>query len=109
MSATESLGITMGTGVTVPPPIFNAEACAAEYMQDYAVNWRSPFRPAYQCVIGEDLTPGCVRRGTFGGVPSRGFGVSGVTSVLAPRAFPLYPSCTTCMNACTLKAAELGG
>lgn len=107
MSATESLGITMGTGVPVPPPIVDISSCEREYTQDYMVNWRSPYRPAYQCVIGEDMTPACVRRGTFGGVAGFGYGVSGVTSVLAPRAFPLYPSCSTCMQACKYRAEEL--
>jgi len=78
-----------------------------EYAQDYAVNWRSPYRPAYQCVIDQDMRPACVRRGTFGGVSGFGFGMSAVTSVLAPRAFPLYPSCSTCMDACAQRAAEL--
>jgi len=107
MSATESLTITMERGLPVPLPIQTEAACAAEYTQDYAVNWRSPYRPAYQCVIDQDKQPACVRRGTFGGVAGGGFGVSGVTSVLAPRAFPLYPSCTTCVQACTLQAASL--
>ena len=96
----------MGRGVSVPPPIRDERECAVDYMKDYAVNWRSPYRPAYQCVIDEDMRPACVRRGTFGGVAGFGYGVSAVTSVLAPRAFPLYPSCDTCMDACYLRAAE---
>lgn len=107
MSATESLSITMNTGIPVPPPIRDKGRCLLDYLEDYAVNWQSPYRPAYQCVIDDDFRPSCVRRGTFGGVAGFGYGISAVTSVLAPRAFPLYPSCATCMNACSLRASEL--
>ena len=100
MSATESLSITMGTGIPVPPAITSEAACARDYAEDYAVNWRSPYRPSYQCVVDEKNQPACVRRGGFGGVAGFGFGASAVTSTLAPRAFPLYPDCMTCMAAC---------
>ncbi len=107
MSATESLLIGLERGVPVPPPITDASACAADYALDYGVNWRSPYRPAYQCTLDEAGAPACVRRGTFGGVAGGGYGVTAVTSVLAPRAFPLYPSCETCMEACADRASGL--
>lgn len=107
MSATESLSIGLGLGVSVPIPLTSEAQCGLEELEDGWANWQSPYRPAYQCVIDGNQKPSCVRRGTFGGVAGGGYGVSAVTAVLAPRAFPLYPSCDTCMAACSLRASEL--
>lgn len=105
MSATQSLSIGLGTGPTVPPPILNREACAVDYIEDYSVNWRSPYRPSYLCVQDENGKPACVRRGTYGGAPNGGFAMSSVTAILAPRAVPLYPSCDECFDECSARVA----
>jgi len=106
MSATQSLAIGLGMGTTVPPPVTNREACARDYIEDYSVNWRSPYRPAYLCVQDENGNPACVRRGTYGGPPNGGFGLTAVTALLAPRAVPLYPSCDECFDACPGRVAQ---
>jgi hypothetical protein len=107
MSASESLSISLGLGIAIPPPIRDQFSCEIEEAKDYAVNWRSPFRPTYQCVIDQDLQPSCVRRGTYGGSPG-GFAMSAVTTTLAPRAVQMYPSCSKCMEACTYKSNDIG-
>jgi hypothetical protein len=99
MSATESLSIGLGRGIPVPPPIRDEFFCEMEEYLDMKVNWTSPIRPSYQCIRDQDNQPACVRRGTFGGAPG-GFGMSANTTLLAPRATMMFPSCRTCMDAC---------
>ena len=101
MTAVESMSIGMGMDIPVPPPVTDLFSCAVEEALDNQVNWRSPFRPTYQCVRGEDGEGACVRRATYGGVPGGGFGMSAVTSVLAPRSVEIYPSCGTCLSRCS--------
>jgi hypothetical protein len=99
MTAVQSLSIGLGTGIPVPAPVSDFFGCALEEALDNRTNWTSPFRPTYQCV-GDPGSRACVRRGTYGGVPGGGFGMSAVTSLLAPRNFPIYPSCGACLDAC---------
>ena len=102
MSATESL--LVGMNILRGPPrldeglVTTYEECGAiESMDDNLLLWmpRPPYASYERVQAGAGF--GCRRRGTNGGAPI-GYATSGAMIAIAPRSFPLYPSCTACVD-----------